>query len=101
MASTVRVTANIPITSPTIAGFTTTEDCDDEATACHSGTETSEDYQPTGSKETLCPILNSNVMQKQNVLYLCNNSALLCSTTDALAEPMGSGKKAHYKHSTM
>lgn len=80
MVSTVRVPANIPITSPTIAGFTTTEDCDDESTACHSGKETSEDYETTGIIEKLCPTLNSYVIQKQKILYLCTNSAMLCLT---------------------
>ncbi|XP_034170801.2 neuropilin-1a isoform X4 [Pangasianodon hypophthalmus] len=49
MVTTVRVTANIPATSPAIAGITTTEDCDDESATCHSGTGTSEDYEPTGT----------------------------------------------------
>lgn len=48
MLSTVIVTANIQTTSLTIAGITTTEDCDDDATTCHSGQGTREDYEPTG-----------------------------------------------------
>lgn len=52
MVSTVRVTANIPGTSTTIAGITATEDCDDESATCHSGTETSKDYVPTGNIHT-------------------------------------------------
>lgn len=49
VVTTVRVTTNIPVTSQTIAGITTTEDCDEESATCYSGTGTSEDYEPTGN----------------------------------------------------
>ncbi|XP_060761946.1 neuropilin 1b isoform X2 [Neoarius graeffei] len=49
VVTTVRVTTNIPVTSQTIAGITTTEDCDEESATCYSGTGTSEDYDPTGT----------------------------------------------------
>ncbi|XP_053342158.1 neuropilin 1b isoform X3 [Clarias gariepinus] len=45
----VDVTTNIPVTSPAITGITTREDCDDESASCHSGTGTSEDYEPIGT----------------------------------------------------
>ncbi|XP_046732976.1 neuropilin-1a-like isoform X2 [Silurus meridionalis] len=46
MITTVRATANIPITSPAVAGITTV-DCEEEFATCHSGTDTIEDYEPT------------------------------------------------------
>lgn len=53
MVTTVRVTANVQVTTSTISSITTTEDYDDESTSCHSGTGTCEDYEPTGNIYTL------------------------------------------------
>ncbi|XP_058274909.1 neuropilin-1a-like isoform X2 [Hemibagrus wyckioides] len=49
MVTTVWPTANIAVTNPAIASITTTEDCDEEFAAYHSGTGTSEDYEPMGT----------------------------------------------------
>ncbi|KAK3513783.1 hypothetical protein QTP70_028893 [Hemibagrus guttatus] len=49
MVTTVWATANIAVTNQAIANIATTEDCDEEFATYHSGTGTSEDYEPMGT----------------------------------------------------
>ncbi|KAL7851284.1 hypothetical protein AOLI_G00216400 [Acnodon oligacanthus] len=57
------VTSSAPVMSPaTTTVATLTEDCDDESANCHSGTGTSEDYEPTASTTAVEPILNVDMV---------------------------------------